>query len=999
MKPVLRHHVLGLLCLMLAFSVSCTRELEPSSSVRLDLSQQVNGKTGKQATVALTHIAVNIHGIHPDGSPLVYSWDACDQGDCTSATNTPPAQIVLDVPPGKSILVQYLGVEEDTTSETMTFRYGDKELTTQTGDNPVSIVANTIGSTTSGVMQVYGRVISDPLANNGAGVGPTGTIIGKIRPPDASKPAMSVVKNELFGGWGELFLISGVNFDLVHQETGKVLFSNASPSHAAFQPSNSIIKVDLPSINWVAESDGSTNLSYRLQDRREDFTIGFYTTGPDLTSTHSGCYDGASGVTIANGFTDSSGTNPLRWYGDGAGSTIHVNHGGGGVTISAACSDNNRTFKQTLHLDYNLLAQHPEEALPIEGPFLKTLNSWGYYETITASMSGANIALSWQFLPGATSGTNAITGVGVFQLNTSGLQRDDIMDYDDGYMCGALADLGYRLETTVPTSTTAAIISNTAYNPSNMSWNAAPKIILCPYRDAGGVRHWFSTAVQHHSVMGAGGLCEYIGGNTNYAARGSGTLADPYVICNAGQLQDFGTWGCDLAGTNSSDCGASLALHENIDFNSYGNTMAMIGSTNAPFSGNFQGNGYDIYNISISDGTNSYVGGLFSTVSLSSGNAIENFDVVNVNINATSTGQYVGGLIGVLLDGEVRNVKTASGSINSAGATAVGGLIGKAETNAYVHNVSSSVNVSSGYAAGGLIGYANLLQLNTAVANGSVHAANSSAGGLIGEVNIISPATWTWLEAHGPVTAGANRAGGLIGTKNYSATGSLTISESYATGAVSIPSGYEAGGIIGYGAQTFLNRVYATGAVHAISIVGGLAGMMEESQVRESYTHNVSVFADTGGIARAGGLVGQLTNSDILDSYSRATIGCTSACTGSGGLVGRLFAQGSPAPPVSISNCYAAPSTLPGTGGFIGLFDPNGNPSNAIFTANFWDATTSGVANAHEGTVGDVTGVTGKTIAQMKTETTFTDFSWLFPGIWKMDTDDTGYPELSFEQP
>ncbi|MFC1644147.1 GLUG motif-containing protein, partial [Candidatus Omnitrophota bacterium] len=83
-------------------------------------------------------------------------------------------------------------------------------------------------------------------------------------------------------------------------------------------------------------------------------------------------------------------------------------------------------------------------------------------------------------------------------------------------------------------------------------------------------------------------------------------------------------------------------------------------------------------------------------------------------------------------------------------------------------------------------------------------------------------------------------------------------------------------------------------------------------------------------------------------------------------------------------------------GGFIGA-----NTYSTVFTNNFWDKETSGKTNSVGAGV-TPGGITGKTTAEMKTESTFTGASWDFSSESANGTDDhwimmaSGYPHLTF---
>jgi len=139
---------------------------------------------------------------------------------------------------------------------------------------------------------------------------------------------------------------------------------------------------------------------------------------------------------------------------------------------------------------------------------------------------------------------------------------------------------------------------------------------------------------------------------------------------------------------------------------------------NPPFTGTFDGQGYEIRDLFINLPGIGYVG-LFSIVG--EGGLIEDIGVVNANVTSTA---YIGSLVGVNL-GTVSN-SYSTGSVT--GNISVGGLVGS--NTGTVSNSYSTGNVTSDYGAGGLVG-ANNGTLSDSYSTGNV-TGNSSVGGLVG---------------------------------------------------------------------------------------------------------------------------------------------------------------------------------------------------------------------------------------------------------------------------
>ncbi len=202
------------------------------------------------------------------------------------------------------------------------------------------------------------------------------------------------------------------------------------------------------------------------------------------------------------------------------------------------------------------------------------------------------------------------------------------------------------------------------------------------------------------------------------------------------------------------------------------------------FRGEFKGNGFTIYNLTIARGGMSGIG-LFGYTGSEA--KITNVDLLGVDI----IGDFeVGGLVGFNNRGTITN-SYATGSVS--GDRYVGGLVGY-NLNGIITNSYAAGSVSANRNVGGLVGR-NVGTITNSYAAGSV-----------------SGVVWT---------------GGLVG---YNLNGIIT--NSYATGAVS--GDRHVGGLVGRNRSTITNS-YATGAVSGDRNVGGLVGDNRNGIVTNSY--------------------------------------------------------------------------------------------------------------------------------------------------------------------
>jgi hypothetical protein len=174
------------------------------------------------------------------------------------------------------------------------------------------------------------------------------------------------------------------------------------------------------------------------------------------------------------------------------------------------------------------------------------------------------------------------------------------------------------------------------------------------------------------------------------------------------------------------------------------------------------------------------------------------------------------------------------------------------------------------------------------------------------------------------------------------------------------------GGLVGYNAMGTVTRCYSSGVVKGDGTAGGLVGY-NSGVVTECFSR-----ATVDGNDFVGGLVG----GNYGGYFRKGTVGlCYSSGTVSGndyvgGLVGFNDAG-------TVTQCYStgAVSGNSDVGGLVG-YSPGWYP----VVASFWDTQTSGQATSAEGT--------GKTTAEMQTQSTFTDAGWDFVGETKNGTAD-----------
>jgi hypothetical protein len=231
---------------------------------------------------------------------------------------------------------------------------------------------------------------------------------------------------------------------------------------------------------------------------------------------------------------------------------------------------------------------------------------------------------------------------------------------------------------------------------------------------------------------------------------------------------------------------------------------------------------------------------------------------------------------------------------------------------------------------------------------------------------------------------GGSKVGALVG---YLQTSS-TVSTCYSTGNVSGSSAI-VGGLVGYNYSSTVSNCYSTGSVTESNnyYAGGLVGDNNGSALVSNSYSTCSV----SGSSYVGGLVGYNGNSSMVsNSYSTGSVtGVNVNSWYVGGLLGLNESA-------TVNNCFSTGSVTTADVRFMGGLVGYGTSSTV--NNSFWDSQTSGLATSNGGT--------GKTTAEMKTQSTFTNAGWDFVGetangtndYWDINgTNNAGYPYLSWQ--
>ncbi|MHC4264987.1 MAG: hypothetical protein ACYSUK_03540 [Planctomycetota bacterium] len=315
---------------------------------------------------------------------------------------------------------------------------------------------------------------------------------------------------------------------------------------------------------------------------------------------------------------------------------------------------------------------------------------------------------------------------------------------------------------------------------------------------------------------------------------------------------------------------------------------------------------------------------------------------------------YISGPNAVVLDLTLENA-----DVNAQGSALIGGIAGLLEEGSVINCSSENGQFSGLGNIGMLVGTSNGKIIGS-YSNGKIIGKEyidyecSSLGGIVGwnEGDI------EYCRSNCEIIVGDDRCakvGGLVGTNR-----SGTINDCFSVVNIETQHSSLVGGLIGQLKQGNVDRCYAVGDVSILE------------------------FSDPYGYC-AGGLVAQDLGGDISNCY--AIVDVCSPWIG-GGLVGVVDE-------VTIENCYSAGQVSGDSelGGFVG------QDSGGLYVNCFWDSDINPDVNGI-GNLSSDPNVTGKTTAEMRTKSTFTDADWDFVGetingpndIWTIK-EDVNYPQ------
>ncbi len=367
----------------------------------------------------------------------------------------------------------------------------------------------------------------------------------------------------------------------------------------------------------------------------------------------------------------------------------------------------------------------------------------------------------------------------------------------------------------------------------------------------------------------------------------AGSKTNPYLVASGADLAYI----AEQSFQKNYGSGVYYKLTADIDLAniSWKPICAAKGASWNYFLGDFDGNGHTIYNLKVDTKYKTAGLGLFGGVS---------GRVANLTVCGQITAQNrLGAVCYVLKGGTIDNVQAyvdiTATAASSTGAY-VGGLVGMAHSGFAISNsvsygnVVCATNSNSGSQVGGIVG---LVQTGTganSVKNCSNYGKVSAyrwTGGVVGYVTANATADIAGCANYGIVSATANGVGGVVGFDEKSAIGGK-LSDCANFGRVD--GGNYVGGVVGWSRSLVTARCTNDGYVSGVTYVGGICGAASDVDVTDC-TNRGNVY---GKGTSTGGICGKLeveTKSICVRScanYGDVTNASGSATAAAGGICG-----------------------------------------------------------------------------------------------------------------
>ncbi|EKD29086.1 MAG: filamentous hemagglutinin outer membrane protein, partial [uncultured bacterium] len=326
-------------------------------------------------------------------------------------------------------------------------------------------------------------------------------------------------------------------------------------------------------------------------------------------------------------------------------------------------------------------------------------------------------------------------------------------------------------------------------------------------------------------------------------AGGDGTAPTPYQIVDVYGLQGVNTLlSSNFILNNNIDASGTVNWNGGLGFDPLGDNVSA-------FTGDLNGNNFEVSNITINRPLEIFVG----LIGFASGSAISN---IGVSGNVTG-GSWVGGIAGDIILSTISNSYNAT---NVIGSTWVGGIAGynNMSTISYSYNTG---DISGGTDVGGISGVSSSgANINNSYNTGTI-SGNDEIAGICGYNN---QSSISYSYNTGNIT-GSNMVGGVVGNNFHNST----ITYSYNTGNI---SGDDCiGGVTGYNSWTSsITKTYSIGQITGNTNYGGLVGNESIFFGANTYTDNFWNY-EAAGLDQTRDIGGDDVNNNIPKNMAGIT--------------------------------------------------------------------------------------------------------------------------------
>lgn len=403
---------------------------------------------------------------------------------------------------------------------------------------------------------------------------------------------------------------------------------------------------------------------------------------------------------------------------------------------------------------------------------------------------------------------------------------------------------------------------------------------------------------------------------TKYCA-GTGTLADPYQICDVASL------------TAISDLNKYFVQTADIDLAGFSSSTGYVIGSN--FSGGYDGGSFSISNYSYQNAGTSNVG-LFH--SLRGANTTSKAYVRNLTLKGfvLQGSTNVGAIAGTSQDAELTGIALQASTTASSVLTGDigGGLVGTAtRTNCRRCNVIASVTSTGNLGMGGIFGLVSSSSIVSSRVEGTMSGLDY-VGGLVGRVQTGTTLAISDSSMKGNLIGNQN-VGGMAGFGHGSTIENVRVDADFS---INQTTGAYTGGIVGVLHGGTITSCEFHGDIAGRSMVGGVAGWIGGTSQSISYCTTSGSYVVGSGAT--GGIAGRNDIAHITNSSSSADISLTATPEAGagyiGGLIGYQLSTTANLSKVFATGIVNGRSTGRAIGGLVGELD--GPLSQAYATGN-----------------------------------------------------------------